>query len=480
MTRLLEGKLVKKDKKRAAKLKKAKDEAKVEEDRNRLATFVREALDEVGKEDFPETVEGKEKFFMDQVAMGESLFAGGESGYQSAAICFYKALKVYPSPVELIMIYQKTIPEAVFNLVYTMMSLEIKKRQEEYWEIFPSNEMNVKIQPVEINDSKASDDKEKLIRRGVFSIKDFKPGDVIYEEKPIVSALDPNLEGGGFCGYCLREIKEKVIEDEDDLFRPIYCSEKCRSTASAEYSTILFKKPTTSPLTDKESRLVDLIKGDNVKYPLMIARFFARMVYEETEKVAQKIEEEYTTYDHVEKLRYLELPVTEREQREIEILKDLLASKVPGIEEFISERYMMFKGKLEYNSYGINTAKEYNKSINESKEETVRNSSNSQITGAGFYHVTSFFAHSCDPNTQISFPSENHVLSVIATKPIKAGDELKLSYIKIGDYDTKSRREELLKKWKFLCLCPKCAEDDPGEDEDDEENWVDEDEGSSS
>ncbi|CAG8605094.1 5594_t:CDS:10 [Ambispora leptoticha] len=466
-------KKIKKNKKRFAKLRKAAEE----DARNKLTTFAREALDEVGKEDFPDTVEAKEKFFMDQVAKGETLFAGGEAGYKSAAICFYKALKVYPSPLELIMIYQKTIPEAVFNLVYTMMSLEIKKKQEEYWEIFPSKEMNVKIQPVEIaNNSKTSGEKEKLIRRGIFATKDFKPGDVIYEEKPLVSALDPNLEGGDFCGYCLREIKEKTIEDEEDLFQPVYCSEKCRNTAAVEYSTILFKKSTTSH-TDKESRLVDLIKGDNVKYPLMIARFFARMVYEETEKVAHKIEDDYSTFDHIEKLRYLELPATQRELREIEILKSLLASKVPGIEEFISEeRYMMLKGKLLYNSYGINTAKEYNKSINESKEEIMRSSSNSQITGAGFYHVTSYFAHSCDPNTQITFPSENHVLSVVATKPIKAGDELKLSYIKIGDRSTQSRREELSKKWKFLCLCPKCAEDDPGEDEDDESNWVDEDE----
>jgi mitochondrial import receptor subunit TOM20 len=52
----------------------------------------------------------------------------GESGYLDAALCFYKALKVYPNPVELIMIYQKTIPEAVFTLVYEMMSIEVENQ----------------------------------------------------------------------------------------------------------------------------------------------------------------------------------------------------------------------------------------------------------------------------------------------------------------------------------------------------------------
>ncbi len=33
-----------------------------------------------------------------------------------AALHFYRALRVYPSPVELIMIYEKTVPEPVFKV----------------------------------------------------------------------------------------------------------------------------------------------------------------------------------------------------------------------------------------------------------------------------------------------------------------------------------------------------------------------------
>lgn len=45
--------------------------------------------------------------------------------YVAAAISFYKALKVYPAPQELIMIYQKSLPPAVFDLVMELISLEI-------------------------------------------------------------------------------------------------------------------------------------------------------------------------------------------------------------------------------------------------------------------------------------------------------------------------------------------------------------------
>lgn len=49
--------------------------------------------------------------------------------YVASAISFYKALKVYPSPQELLMIYQKTQPQPVFDLVMELISLEISDAQ---------------------------------------------------------------------------------------------------------------------------------------------------------------------------------------------------------------------------------------------------------------------------------------------------------------------------------------------------------------
>ena len=48
----------------------------------------------------------------------------GPEFYVAAAIAFFKALKVYPAPHELIMIYQKTQPQAVFELVMELVTLE--------------------------------------------------------------------------------------------------------------------------------------------------------------------------------------------------------------------------------------------------------------------------------------------------------------------------------------------------------------------
>lgn len=91
-------------------------------------------------------------------------------------------------------------------------------------------------------------------------------------------------------------------------------------------------------------------------------------------------------------------------------------------------------------------------------EETVR-SSQPNVIGAGFYRVASYLAHSCSPNTEVRFPDNNNVLSIVATKPIKAGEELRVSYIRVGDRNCSNRRSELETRWRFNCTCTKCLEE---------------------
>ena len=41
-----------------------------------------------------------------------------------AALCFYKALKVYPAPSDLISIYDKTVPKPVLDILAEMIALD--------------------------------------------------------------------------------------------------------------------------------------------------------------------------------------------------------------------------------------------------------------------------------------------------------------------------------------------------------------------
>lgn len=84
----------------------------------------------------PTTPEERENYFMSQVEKGEQLCAKGASTLLGlrvvkefyspchegpnfaveAALAFFRALRVYPSPVELIMIFQNTVPEPIFKV----------------------------------------------------------------------------------------------------------------------------------------------------------------------------------------------------------------------------------------------------------------------------------------------------------------------------------------------------------------------------
>lgn len=62
---------------------------------------------------------------MAQVGMGEQLCAKGPTFNLPAALCFYRALRVYPSPVELIVIYERTVPPPVFQIVMQLTNMDV-------------------------------------------------------------------------------------------------------------------------------------------------------------------------------------------------------------------------------------------------------------------------------------------------------------------------------------------------------------------
>lgn len=84
---------------------------------------IKKAVQQAKDEGFPTDLEEKEAYFMGQVARGESLCAEGSNQIE-AALCFYKALKVYPQPKDLISIYDKTVPKDVLEILAEMVAMD--------------------------------------------------------------------------------------------------------------------------------------------------------------------------------------------------------------------------------------------------------------------------------------------------------------------------------------------------------------------
>ncbi|KAL3486391.1 mitochondrial outer membrane translocase complex, subunit Tom20 domain-containing protein [Aspergillus germanicus] len=110
-------KSLKRNNRRLARAVKEEAEAQGAQWRENIKKAVQQAKDE----GFPTDLEEKEAYFMSQVAKGESLCAEDKL---EAALAFYKALKVYPQPKDLISIYDKTVPKEVLEILAEMVALD--------------------------------------------------------------------------------------------------------------------------------------------------------------------------------------------------------------------------------------------------------------------------------------------------------------------------------------------------------------------
>lgn len=108
-----------KSKKAAAQASKASDAAS----KQVKVQLVKEILVKSLTEDpIPTDVHKKEEFFMTSVTMGEQL-ASIPGNELEAALQFYRALSIYPNPTDILNIYQKSIPPAVYEYVIMMIAI---------------------------------------------------------------------------------------------------------------------------------------------------------------------------------------------------------------------------------------------------------------------------------------------------------------------------------------------------------------------
>lgn len=107
---------------RNAKFEKARLEAQ-DEQQSRQRKEILEAIETSLQNDpLPSSLQGREQVFMSEVSHADELLRGGSSQHMAAALCFYRALLVYPNPTDLLSVYESSIrPEEVLELVRTMV-----------------------------------------------------------------------------------------------------------------------------------------------------------------------------------------------------------------------------------------------------------------------------------------------------------------------------------------------------------------------
>jgi len=211
------------------------------------------------------------------------------------------------------------------------------------------------------------------------------------QEHPVVTALDGDLqEKGTYCGQCLRPIEQEIslqLKDSSTSFPQTYCSKACLLAAKNQSHTLLFTSDSPLPAEipsapippaahearrKAQTEFAEYIKKEGRATPLLVARFIARQIAVETQKLvdataaaatpkatppesdftdAESATEKYALADHIERFRFLE---TVKNEEEIQLLINVLSSALPGLEEFMTaDRHAVISGKMAYNAFGV-------------------------------------------------------------------------------------------------------------------------------
>jgi len=486
-------KKLKKQRKMAKKMRNAKNENKksADEDSLKIESQIEAIKKVINDEPIPTEMEAKETFFMQQLQKGEMLSYQGEPYYEVSALCYYRAFKVYPNPTELIVLFQRSTPEPIYKKIIEMISADVKRKQEEYFNIYPNKDMNVKI------DKKDYD---------IIITKDIAAGEVIYKEKPMMATLDPRVENTNYCSHCLKRFEGEGFKGKDK--NVIFCSKECSEESWDKYNKYLYQ-PTLDDITEalksgdkieitnadpvgneapativaeekpegesteekkdeegkenpeeakegkeekeegeKKTELEDvdkfwkLLKETKKTCPILIARFVAKMIDRELNGKPQS--EEYSDWDHLERFKFLdELESSEDDEKELTLIQSIIGKHSNEI--LPKEYYNMLKGRFLYNIYAIPAPKEETSLTLEKSDEIKRYVAGEPIIGAGLYHISSFIHNSFHPNAEVKFLDNNNVLSLVALKDLKEGDVLTVRYID-DNGKTPEECKELLKK----------------------------------
>ncbi|KAK9464346.1 hypothetical protein V1512DRAFT_278475 [Lipomyces arxii] len=78
----------------------------------------------------------------------------------------------------------------------------------------------------------------------------------------------------------------------------------------------------------------------------------------------------------------------------------------------------------------------------------------SECLGSSIYPSASYFNHSCDPN--VLKTRTGRQMHFITTRPVKAGQELCISYGMLLNMPCSKRKEFLHEQWYFDCNCTRC------------------------
>ncbi|KAI9139617.1 hypothetical protein BKA69DRAFT_1084911 [Paraphysoderma sedebokerense] len=340
--------------------------------------------------------------------------------------------------------------------------------------------------------------------RGVIATADFKGGDVILEDDPIV--CDQYLYNKDYfpaCSHCLRSLETASqmarrlagYDSEPQLYaadhlkvypriscdscsREIYCSEQCKSAAWVQYHSILclgHNPPMNHPLSLLEQEWKSFHYPPETASIMIIPKIIATVISNLNKGLS--IDESLSPFANFKKdyrnqeLNILHKFLDEKFQERITKLQMLVKEalwdeRVPELFEMEGFKSLFCLICLNAQGIGTSSFEQYERhvlSLNTStslpdSEKDILSIALSEIDsiradieetsgefthaeGSGLYPIHSCLNHSCEPNAEIRFGNGNSRLEVVAIRDVKEGEEITISYISFDCCDHEEESE---------------------------------------
>ncbi|CAL1526150.1 unnamed protein product [Lymnaea stagnalis] len=371
--------------------------------------------------------------------------------------------------------------------------------------------------------------------KGLLGNTIFQKGDVIFEEKPLVSAQFSWNELYKYlaCEYCLRSLETaeemaKRLTNNPGLSLPypeccdldtsqfaqcpdcqiLYCSSVCRDLAASQYHQVLCKGSSHDDAENPLNQLVEIWRSFH--YPpetcsiMLIAKIIA-MVKQAQDKgkvISSFSNFVQTAVNDQEHIAHKLLGEQFQVQREVlrKHLTDALFEE--SVQEwFTSEGFNSLFALIGTNGQGIGSSS-FSRWVKNTEKLPLGDSERKQLDdliekcyeqleevsgdfldceGSALYQLQSSCNHSCIPNAEITFPYGDNTLALVALKDISPEEEITISYLGCCDLERSrhSRQKALKENYLFKCTCEKClyqADDASVTSEEDDSEEMDEEE----
>ncbi|XP_071520164.1 protein-lysine N-trimethyltransferase SMYD5 isoform X2 [Panulirus ornatus] len=369
------------------------------------------------------------------------------------------------------------------------------------------------------------------VGKGLFATRDFTAGEVIFEERPLVSCQFLWNAAYGYlaCDFCMRPLETAEenacrLAQNSQLTLPYpdccdtkkdelvecpscdvsYCSRECRDGAWNQYHETLCLR---SFMPDPSHPLVMLQEAwKQMHYPpetaciMLLARIIAtvRQASDKEGATALFMQFCHRTVNEEEEIAHKLLGAEFHDQ--LEALRVLMEKSLgaPEVQHWLTpEGFRSLVALVGTNGQGIGTSplsrwvrncdalemasgerEKLDRLVDDIYEQLEKEAGGFlNNEGSGLYPLQSSCNHSCDPNAMPTFPYNNVQLVMTAVKDIAAGDEICVSYLDECNLNRSrhSRIAILRENYLFTCRCSKC-EEQAGDPDVTSEEEMDEDE----